>query len=180
MNWVGRPDRMWTPAASCFSPVVCVCHRFVFQHGHTFRMAAISCHSLPLTDEWVKRLRVSNDATLRKKQSGVFILRYQRLNVPEWSARYNASTHTFNTLLCPCTKFTESPNYTAALLGSELIHVFLREVRFVLAVCPQLSVVYLELDALPAVLTAGVITNYTTAGRPAVKKATHPPKTSEM
>lgn len=41
-----------------------------------------------------------------------------------------------------------------------------------LAVCPQLSVVYLELDALPAVLTAGVITNYTTAGRPAVKKAT--------
>lgn len=88
--------------------------------------------------------------------------------------------HTFNTLLCPCTKFTESPNYTTALLGSELIHVFLREVRFVLAVCPQLSVVYLELDLLPAVLTAGVITNYTTAGRPAVKKATRPPKTSEM
>lgn len=58
--------------------------------------------------------------------------------------------------------------------------MFLREVRFVLAVCPQLSVVYLELDLLPAVLTAGVITNYTTAGRPAVKKATHPPKTSEM
>lgn len=49
-----------------------------------------------------------------------------------------------------------------------------------LAVCPQLSVVYLELDLLPAVLTAGVITNYTTAGRPAVKKATRPPKTSEM
>lgn len=46
-------------------------------------MAAISCHSLPLTDESVKRLRVSNDATLRKKQSGVFILRYQRLDVPE-------------------------------------------------------------------------------------------------
>lgn len=45
-----------------------------------------------------------------------------------------------------------------------------------LAVCPQLSVVYLELDALPA----GVITNYTTAGRPAVKKATRLPKTSEM
>lgn len=84
--------------------------------------------------------------------------------------------HTFNKLLCPCTKFTESPNNTAALLGSELIHVFLREVRFVLAVCPQLSVVYLELDALPA----GVITNYTTAGRPAVKKATRLPKTSEM
>lgn len=88
--------------------------------------------------------------------------------------------HTHLTHFSVRAQSSESPNYTAALLGSELIHVFLREVRFVLAVCPQLSVVYLELDLLPAVLTAGVITNYTTAGRPAVKKATRPPKTSEM
>ena len=180
MNWVGRPDRTWTPAVPCLFPEVRSCHRLVFQHRHTFRIAAISCHPLTLTDESVVCLWVSNDATLRKKQSGVFNLCYRRLNVPEWSARYDASNTYLTRFSVRAQKFTEPPDYTAVLLGSELILVFVREVRFVLAVCPRLSVVYLELHAPPAVLTAGVITNYTTAGRPAVRKVTHLPKTSEM